>query len=127
MSDFKTLLSVKKFVSPHFTKAKESDTVTKGAQKMGKEKVSCLLVYDGKELKGIVTESDIVKKVVAEGRSPKKLMLKTIMTPEIIYVTADESLFDARKKMETSGVRHLVVKEDGKVSGTISATELLGK
>lgn len=127
MSDFKTLLSVKKFVSPHFTKAKESDTVTQGAVKMEKEKVSCILVYNGKNLNGIVTESDIVRKSIAVGHDPKKTLLKSIMTPHIIYINSEESLFDARKIMEEGKVRHLVVKEEDKVVGTISANELLGK
>jgi signal-transduction protein with cAMP-binding, CBS, and nucleotidyltransferase domain len=126
MSDFKTLLSVRKFISPNFTKARENDTITQGSVKMAKEKVSCLLVYKGNNPCGIVTESDIIHKVIADGHNPKKVLLKTIMTPEIIYTDADESLFDARKHMENSGVRHLVVKEAGKIVGTISAQELLG-
>jgi CBS domain-containing protein len=126
MTDFKTLLSVKKFVSTKFAKAKESDTITQGAKKMGKENVTCLLVYKGKSLNGIVTESDIIRKVIAGGHDPKKTDLKTAMTPDIVYVGADESLFDARKKMETSGVRHLVVKEEDNIIGTISVRELAG-
>lgn len=127
MSDFKTLLSVKKFISPHYTKAKENDTVTQGAIKMGKKGVSCLLVYQGKKLNGIVTESDIIRKAIAAGHDPKKMLLKNIMTPQIIYINSEESLFDARKIMEEGQVRHLVVKEQDKVVGTISANELLGK
>ncbi len=126
MDDFKTLLSVKKFISPHFTKAKESDTITSGAMKMEKENVSCILVHKGNKLNGIVTESDIIKKVIAAGHNPKKMMLHSIMTPKIIYTNSDESLFDARKVMEEHNVRHLVVKEDNKIVGTISARELLG-
>lgn len=126
MSDFKTLLSVEKFICPHFTKADESDTATQGAIKMEKEGVSCILVHNGKKLNGIVTESDIVRKVVAQGHNPKKIILKAVMTSQIIYIEADQSLFDARKIMEENSVRHLVVKNDGKIVGTIAAEELLG-
>jgi len=126
MSDFKTLLSIKKFISPHFTKAKATDCITTGAKKMSKEKVDCILVYKGKALEGIVTESDIIRKVIAAEHSPKKMFLKTIMTPQIIYIESDESLFEAKKIMEKSGVRHLVVKEEEEVIGTISASDLMG-
>lgn len=126
MTDFKTLLSVKKFVSTKFAKAKESDTITLGAKKMDKENVTCLLVHKGGKLNGIITESDIVRKVIAAGHDPKKTELKTVMTQNIIYVDAGESLFDAKKKMEENGVRHLVVKEGDDIIGTVSVRELAG-
>ena len=70
---------------------------------------------------GIVTEWDILAKVVAEGRDPAQVRLEELMTRSLVYVEANEGIDRVAQIMADKGIRRVLVQKDGKVIGVIRA------
>jgi CBS domain-containing protein len=82
-------------------------------------------VVDGAKLIGVITDRDIVCRVVAKGKNPATLTAKDAMTQPVISVTEDCSLEDVLAKMEEHQVRRLpVVDGSGCVCGIVSQADV---
>ena len=105
-------------------KVEPSDSVEDAARRMRDEDVGALLVVEDEELKGIVTDRDIVVKAVAEGDKPGKAKVEDVCTSDTTTIEADASIDDAIKAMREADVRRLPVVEDGKPIGIVSLGDL---
>ena len=74
---------------------------------------------------GIVTERDLVKKIVAQASDPSKVTVEEIMTAPLATIDAAASLIDAARKMVEKQVKRLVVTEHDKIIGIVSQTDLV--
>lgn len=74
---------------------------------------------------GIVTERDLVEKIVAHVADPSKVTVADIMTAPLATIDASSSLIDAARKMVEKQVKRLVVTEHDKIIGIISQTDLV--
>ena len=74
---------------------------------------------------GIVTERDLMEKIVAEGTDPSKVTVADIMTAPLATIEASASLIDAARKMVEKQVKRLVVTEHEKIIGIVSQTDLV--
>jgi CBS domain-containing protein len=106
-------------------KVPHTATVKAVAMKMKSEKIGSLFVEKKKELVGIVTETDVVRKAVAAGANLGKVTAEKIMTTPIRTIEAYQSVQDAHDLMGDLGIRHLGVTEGGKLVGIISVRDLL--
>ena len=101
------------------------DTVSEAAAKMRQQQTGSLLVMEGNNLAGIVTERDVLK-IVGEGQDPKNVSLRDAMTSDVVTIRPDTSIKDAAEIMFQKWFRHLpVTTEDGTVVGIISLRDLL--
>jgi len=87
--------------------------------------VGSLLVMDGDELKGIVTERDYARKVIIKGRSSESTPVADIMTTDLVTASLTQSVNDCMTLMSERRIRHLPVLVDGKVAGMISIGDLV--
>jgi CBS domain-containing protein len=92
---------------------------------MADRAVGSLLVMDGDDLKGIVTERDYARKVIIKGRSSESTAVADIMTTEIVTATSDKTVNDCMTLMTKRRIRHLPVVDEGKVAGMISIGDLV--
>lgn len=100
------------------------ESIRRASQLMRDNRIGCLLVTkDGVE--GIVTETDLTRKVMAEGTNPEELPIERVMTKPILKLDAEATLLDANDLMSQKGVRHLGVERDGKLVGLVSVRDLL--
>ena len=106
-------------------KVPHTTTIKQVAAKMKSDKVGSLFVEKKKELVGIVTETDIVRKAVATGANLGKVTAEKIMSSPIATIEAGRTVHDASDMMGDLGVRHLGVTENGKLVGIISVRDLL--
>lgn len=74
---------------------------------------------------GIVTERDMMEKIVAQGADPSKVTIGEIMTAPLATIDASASLIDAARKMVEKQVKRLVVTEHDKIIGIISQTDVV--
>jgi len=74
---------------------------------------------------GIVTEKDLMEKIVAQGADPSKLTVQEIMTAPLTTISASASLIDAARKMVEKQLKRLVVTEHDKIIGIVSQTDLV--
>lgn len=100
-------------------------TVSAAAHMMQIRKIGSLLVKRGEELVGIVTESDIVRKVVAFHLQPEFIHVEHIMSSPIVSIDESESIFEAAGIMRAAHTRHLVVGNESHVFGMLSVRDLL--
>lgn len=84
---------------------------------------SLVVVEDGRPV-GIITERDIVRRVVAEGRSPSATKVGDIMSTPLISVGPEATVAAAVKIMYENGIRRLPVVENDRVVGMLTVTDL---
>jgi len=102
-----------------------SDTLAEAAARMWNAQTGSLLVMEGQQLMGIVTERDLLR-AVANGQDPKAIPLKDIMRTDVITCGPQTSLKEAARLMATKWIRHLPVVDSGRVVGIISQRDLTG-
>ncbi len=100
-------------------------SIREAAKRMRDERVGSLFVEKGKSLVGIVTETDVVRRAVAEGADLGKATVQSIMTAPIVTIESIRTVQDAHDMMGDLGVRHLGVTEGGKLVGLVSVRDLL--
>ncbi len=100
------------------------DTIRRASQLMRDHKIGCLLVTKDDVL-GIVTETDLTRRVMAEGMNPEQTSIGRVMTSPILNIGAEATLLDANDLMAKKGIRHLGVERDGQLIGLVSVRDLL--
>jgi len=117
---------VREFLETNYTLLDEDTNVSEATRIMKEKGISSVLVISkrGAEPTGIVTERDILYKVVAENKEPFKTTLKEIMSSPIITINEDASVKDAVSLMRSKGIRRLVVvaKTDANAKTSTSTT-----
>lgn len=101
------------------------DSVLNAIKLMAVKKVGALLVIDGEQLTGIVSERDYARKVILEGKSSEKTAVKEIMSKDVICTMPDNTVHECMEMMTEKHIRHLPVLENGKVVGMISIGDLV--
>lgn len=101
-------------------------TIMDAAQQMNKNKTSSVLVMEEDQLLGIITERDIVSRVVARG-VPLTDFAKTIMTATPYTISRTAYYYDAIATILHHKIKHLPVVENGKVMGIVTLSDLLRK
>lgn len=100
-------------------------TVLQATRQMNQHKVGALVVMHDQQVVGIFTERDVLRRVVAEQRSPSDVFVADVMTSEVICCELDKDLDDASTIMQQRRIRHLpVCDEDGGLIGLISIGDL---
>ncbi|ASJ00475.1 CBS domain-containing protein [Thermococcus gorgonarius] len=102
------------------------DTIHKAARILARNKVgSAVVVDENEEIVGIITDRDILDKVVAKGKDPKNVLVKEVMTKKPVTIEDDYTIQDAIDKMMEKGIRRLLVTRLGKPVGFVTAADLL--
>ena len=115
---------VKEVMKTNLAIIKPSMTVLEAAQLMKKRKIGNVIVVEKKQPIGILTESDILKKVVAEGKNAKDVLVKDVMSTPIIVIDPYVSLEEAMKTMGKCNVRRLPVIENNELIGIITQKDI---
>ena len=99
--------------------------VLEAAKQMTTKRIGALLVTEGGEAKGIVTERDLVQKILARGQDPDQIKVGTVMTVPLISIDINRTVHDASDLMAAKGIRHLPVMENHKIVGILSVRDLI--
>lgn len=103
-----------------------NDSAESAAKKMIKDGVGSLLVEENGRLRGIVTEKDLIEKIVARNVNPKKIAVSKIMSNIIITIDPERDILDAIKIMNERKVRRLpVIDATGRLLGLITIHDIL--
>jgi diguanylate cyclase (GGDEF)-like protein len=105
---------------------KENDTVAQAAQKMSDNQVGCLVVLDAQnKFAGVVTERDMLAKVMTKFLSPDGLSVRDIMTADVISCTTDTSVAKVEQLMAEHKIRHIPIVDDGIPIGMVSSRDII--
>lgn len=100
-------------------------TVLDALKVMAEREVGALLVMDGQNIVGIVTERDYARKVVLMGRISRDTPVREIMSAPVMYVRPSQSNEECMVLMTENRLRHLPVMDDGNLVGLISIGDLV--
>ncbi len=100
-------------------------TVYQAITEMVARNVGALIVKDGEEVVGIVTERDYMRKVILQDRSSKATEVRTIMSPDLVSITLACTIQDALQLVTDKRCRHLPVFDSGKLVGILSIGDLV--
>ncbi|MCL4429223.1 MAG: CBS domain-containing protein [Chloroflexi bacterium] len=99
-------------------------SVFEAAQLMASVGVGCLIVVDNSLPVGIITERDIVRRIVAKRTSPD-VKVSEVMTTTLITVDPDTSLKEAARVMSTNKIRRLPVLKNNKLVGIVVSSDFV--
>jgi len=102
----------------------EKKSVLEAAQLMAQEELGCLIVTDKSLPVGIITERDIVRRIVAK-RSSLDLKVSEVMTNTLITVGPDTSLREAARVMSANKIRRLPVLKNDKLVGIVVSSDFV--
>jgi len=102
-------------------------TVLDAAREMNARRIGALVVTDGDSVVGIITERDIMTKVVAVQRDPGQSRVGEVMTSPVACCRPDTTLAECREVMTTRRIRHLPVVEQGRLVGIITSGDILAR
>ena len=100
-------------------------TVLDAVKMMAEKSVGALIVMEGEQLLGIVTERDYARKVILKGRASDDTPVRDIMTTEVVTSSSDSNVQICMEQVTNSRIRHLPVVDHGKVTGIISIGDLV--
>ena len=101
-----------------------ADSLRSAADTMWRQQTGSLLVMDGDDLVGIITERDVMK-AVAQGRDADSTPVSDVMTRDVLTISPDTTAHEAARHMASRWIRHLPV-VDGGVVGVVSQRDLVG-
>ncbi|NOZ81558.1 MAG: CBS domain-containing protein [Candidatus Micrarchaeota archaeon] len=99
--------------------------IKKAAKLMSEHGIGSLVVVENERVVGILTERDILEKVVATGLNPENTRVSEIMTKNVITVSPDKSLEDAAEIMTKNKIKKLPVVWNNQLVGIVTASDLI--
>ncbi len=100
-------------------------SIAAGAKRMRDERIGALFVEKEGALVGIVTETDVIRRAVADGTDLSAKTVEEIMTAPIATIESVRTMQDAHDMMGDLNVRHLGVTQGGTIVGVVSVRDLL--
>ncbi len=106
------------------TVMEEGASVRDAARLMAQRRIGAVMILRGERLEGILTERDLLTRVVAVGRDPDTTLIGEVMTRNPDTVTPESRAIDALLRMRERGYRHLPVVAKDRVVGMVSIRDL---
>ena len=92
---------------------------------MAEHDIGAVMVFEAGKVVGVLTERDYARKGILKGRLSKDTPVSELMTPEVIFATAEKSIEDCMAIMTSGDFRHLPVMEEGRLIGIVSMRDLV--
>jgi CBS domain-containing protein len=105
--------------------AETGHSVEEVARAMSALNVGAILVLENRELRGVFSERDIMRRVVAEGLDPASTRVEDVMSTELTTVDEAAGVAEAMELMRRANCRHLPVMRGQEVAGFISMRDLM--
>ncbi len=119
------MLAIRQLMTPELVTVESGTSVIDAAKLMRTHRIGSVFVEREDAIVGIVTESDIVRKVVGHDRAPYFIPVDQIMSEPVIGIEEHRPITEAADLMEEHGTRHLAVIRAGQIVGVVSVRDLL--
>lgn len=115
---------VKDIMIKPVTTIEQDKTIKQAGELMKKTRKGCLIVTKNGKPVGILSDSDIIKRVVAKNLLPSKIKIKQVMSEPLVTIGQDDQILDAVRKMKKNNVHRLPVIVHDKVIGIVSLSDI---
>lgn len=119
------LRSVSRIMSRHVATVQAEATIQEAAEIMATNGFSCLVAMHRDQVAGILTEKDLLRRVVALHKDPAATHVADIMSFPIATVPSNLSVLSAGRKMDQMHLHRLVVMDEGRVCGIVTQTDIM--
>jgi CBS domain-containing protein len=120
----KVFLKAKVVMSKEVITIDENASVKEAVDTMNQSDISCLVATKKGKAVGIITERDILKRIVAEGKNAKKTRVKDIMSTPLITISPDMDVEEAAHLMFEKKIKKLAVIDQNRLLGIVSLTDI---
>jgi CBS domain-containing protein len=126
LGELRTVVRVRDIMTSPVITAKEDESVTNVAKLMERGNVGCVVIVDELDNPlGIVTERDVIKRVVSRDKLPSEVRSKEVMTKPLVTVNPETDIKEAARLMNRRKIRRLIVMYKGKMVGIISTKDIV--
>jgi CBS domain-containing protein len=119
-----TGILVKDIMTKRIITADINTNLLEAVKKMARARVSTIVILENKKPVGIITDSDIIKKVVAQNLKPSTLKVEDIMSSPLITISPDADILEAEKIIREKKIRRIPVVKNDKLVGIITPTDV---
>ena len=123
--EIETKVTVNDAMTSNVVTVSSKNNAADAAFLMSQNDVGCLIVKDNGEPEGIITESDIINKVVAQDIKASAITVNEIMTKNLIKIDPGRELNEAARFMSKMNIRRLAVVKDGILKGILTAKDIM--
>lgn len=117
-------LKAKDIMVKEVVKVNSCTLVDNAVKTMNKNNIGCLIIEDNGEARGIVTQRDLLEKVLEKAKDPRKLAVSDIMTKKLVVGNPDMEIHEAARLMFKRKIKKLPIVENGKLIGLITLTNI---
>ena len=118
-------LKLKRIMTKDVVTVKASTTVKKAVDLMNENEIGCLVVVNNGKPIGIVTERDMLKRVIHEKKEPEKTTISEVMSKPLITAAPDMLAGEAAKLMFKQEIKKLPIVKNGLIVGLVTLTDLI--
>jgi CBS domain-containing protein len=119
------MVTVSQLMTRNLISVQPGTSVAQAARVMRERQIGSVFVKQSSRIVGIVTEPDIVRKVVGADLPPQGLAVEDIMSAPVVGIEEARPITEAADLMEQHGTRHLAVMKSGVIIGVLSVRDLL--
>lgn len=121
----RTVASVLEAKGSDIYSIRPDDSVYAALELMEGKRVGALVVTDGAELVGVISERDFAREMLTADGGPRDMLVRDIMTKNVFTVSPESNVGDCMAMMTDKRIRHLPVLEDGQLVGIISIGDVV--
>ncbi len=125
MADPSHTMSVREIMSVNVITIPPTAPISEVATLMKDMDIGAIIVVDRERPVGVVTESDIVRRVVATEMNPKEVIASEVMSSPLVHVTPDTPLTETMRVMARSNIRRVAVLKQDSLAGIITSRDIL--
>lgn len=115
---------VKEIMSKPAVTIQHNKTAKAAAQLMKKKRIGFLVVTKRGKAVGILSDADLINKIIVKGTSPQKTKAKDLMSKPLITISPEKDVMEAVKKIKKNNIHRMPVVDKGKVVGVLSLTDI---
>jgi len=121
----KTLPTINEYMARNVKTISVDATLKELSQSFIDQGVSALIVAEGADYVGIVSDKRLAREGIAKGLNIETTTVRSVMRAEMLMIESNRPVREAQAMMKTNGVRHLVVTEEGKIVGIVTISDLI--
>jgi len=121
----KTLPTINEYMARNVKTISVDATLKELSQSFIDQGVSALIVTEGPDYIGIVSDKRLAREGIAKGLNIETATVRSVMRSEMLMIESNRPVREAQSMMKTNGVRHLVVTEEGKIVGIVTISDLI--
>ncbi len=118
-------MKIKEIMSKNVVTITKGCLITEAADLMRKKDISCLVITCGDVIEGIVTERDVLRKIIANQKMFNQIPVSEVMSAPVVTVDGDMGVRDAVNLMQDKHIRRIVIAKDEKMTGIVTESDFV--